>query len=241
MTDRLMLRSLNTDGIAAVTRLLIEMDAGSNPDVGPIINAEEYSVPVDDIEIERRPFADRLDAGRYFYETLAPLRRGGGNVLQHKGLWTWLALSWIDIIAPVGPEGSRSLFDHRRWVLAVDDYRAYYRHYLAGPYSVYAAHADDPERAMALLCGPVERPGEVWEQIASRQGFTSSPSLVGLATRLYFDTATRQLKRGATTKGAGGARRLPMVTDQFGLTWDVLGMPVDRLLNLMPTEFDRFK
>ena len=241
MTDHLALRALNTDGIAAVTHLLIDIDTGSNPEIGSLINSEEYSEPVGDITIERRPFADRLDAGRYFYDTLAPLRSSGQSVLQHKGLWTWLALSWIDILAQSGPNGTRKLFDHRRWILAVDDYKAYYRHYLAGPYSVYAAHDGNPDRAMALLCGPVDTPGEVWEQLASRQDFVSSPSLVELATRLYFDPIKKELKRGAASQGAGGARRLPAVINQFGLTWDVRGMDVDRLLGLLPSEFDRFK
>jgi hypothetical protein len=241
MTDRFALRALNTDGITAVTRLLIDIDNGSSPEIDSLINSEKYSSALDDIEIERRTFVDRLDAGRYFYETLAPLRRGRTDVLRHKGLWTWLALSWIDILAPVSPQGTRKLFDSRRWVLAVDDYQAYYRHHFAGPYSVYAAHADDPSRAMALLCGTVATPGEVWEQIASRQDFASSPTLVELATRLYFDPATKKLKPGSGSKGAGSPRRLPTVIEQFGLTWDVRGMPVDRLLGLLPSEFDRFK
>jgi hypothetical protein len=106
---------------------------------------------------------------------------------------------------------------------------------------VYAAHADDPNRAMALLCGPVATPGEVWEQLASRQDFASSATLVEIATRLYFDPVKKELKRGSASQGAGGARRLPAVIQQFGLTWDVYGMPADRLMDLLPSEFDRFK
>lgn len=242
MTDALPLRSLNPEGIAEVHRLLVEIDAGADPDVGSVINSEDFSEPLGDIHVEVRSFANRLEAGSYFHETLEPLREAGTDVVRHKGLWTWLAMSWLDVLAPREADGTRRLFDHGRWVLAVDDYRAYYRHYLAGPYSVFAAHADNPERAMALLCGPVEIPGEVWEQIASRQDFTSSASLIELATRLYYEPETGRIKKGAASASAGSARRLPkVVMDQFGLTWDVRGMPVEELLALLPGEFDRFR
>lgn len=241
MSEVFELRRLNDEGLLEATTALLDIDSGSDPDIASLVQSDALTDRVPGIDVRRKEFTDRMEAGRYFSDLLAPLRSNGENLMADKGLWTWLALLWIDHLAPKQVDGSRRLFDHRRWILSVEGHFAYYRHCLAGPYYVFEAHRDDPDRAAALLCGPVEVPGEVWEQIASRQDFVGSPSLMKLVRMLYFDESSRRLKRGAASQGPGGVRRLPMVMNQFGLTWDVAGMPVDRLLALLPSEFDRFR
>ena len=235
------LRRLNDDGLSAVSLALLDIEEGKEPDISSMLESDVYTEMVPGIEIEVKSFATREEAGKYFFDTLEPLRATGANLMTDKGLWTWLAMTWIDELAPKESDGSRKLHDHRRWILSVDGHYAYYRHHLAGPYYIYDAHHDDPKRAAALLCGSVSVPGEVWEQIASRQVFAGSPNLMSVVTKLYFDTSKNSLKRGAASQGAGGVRRLPMVINQFGLTWDVEGMPVDRILALLPSEFNKFK
>ena len=109
-----------------------------------------------------------------------------------------------------------------------------------GPLFIYRAHKDDPQRARALLCGPVSAPGDVAEQLASRIEFVSNRGMVEVASRLYVDPATGTLKRGAGGKGAGSPRRLADVINQFDLTWDLYGMSADGMLSLLPKEFKRF-
>jgi len=235
------LRRLTDVGLSAVSLALLDIEDGKEPDISSLLVSDVFTEMVPGIEIEVKSFATREEAGKYFFDTLEPLRATGANLMTDKGLWTWLALSWIEELAPKDSDGSRKLYDHRRWILSVDGHYAYYRHHLAGPYYIYDAHHDDPKRASALLCGSVSVPGEVWEQIASRQVFAGSPNLMAVVTKLYFDTSKNSLKRGAASQGAGGVRRLPMVINQFGLTWDVEGMPVDRILALLPSEFNKFK
>jgi hypothetical protein len=126
-------------------------------------------------------------------------------------------------------------------VPAVDDYKTYYRHLLAGPYRIYRAHQDDPSRVMAVLATAVEQPGDVVEQLASRQEIITSPPLMTAITTLYYRPAAGKLKSGAAGKGGGSARRLADVIQQFDLTWDVYGMDPSEFLTLLPSEFDRFK
>jgi hypothetical protein len=235
------LRRLTDVGLSAVSLALLDIEDGKEPDISSLLESDVLTEMVPGIEIEVKSFATREEAGKYFFDTLEPLRATGANLMTDKGLWTWLALAWIEELAPKDSDGSRKLYDHRRWILSVDGHYAYYRHHLAGPYYIYDAHHDDPKRASALLCGSVSVPGEVWEQIASRQVFAGSPNLMAVVTKLYFDTSKNSLKRGAASQGAGGVRRLPMVINQFGLTWDVEGMPVDRILDLLPSEFNKFK
>ena len=235
------LRRLTDVGLSVVSLALLDIEDGKEPDISSLLESDAFTEMVPGIEIEVKGFATREEAGKYFFDTLKPLRATGANLMTDKGLWTWLALAWIEELAPKDSDGSRKLYDHRRWILSVDGHYAYYRHHLAGPYYIYDAHHDDPKRASALLCGSVSVPGEVWEQIASRQVFAGSPNLMAVVTKLYFDTSKNSLKRGAASQGAGGVRRLPMVINQFGLTWDVEGMPVDRILDLLPSEFNKFK
>src|SRR5262249_16830000 len=114
-------------------------------------------------------------------------------------------------------------------------------HLLAGPYRIYRAHRDNPQRALVLLCGPLDRPGDIVEQFASRQELVTNPTVIESATRLYVDPATNRPRRGAGGKSAGSARRLADVLEQFDVTWDLYTLTPDGLLTLLPHEFDRFR
>lgn len=128
-----------------------------------------------------------------------------------------------------------------RWIPTTDDYKTYYRHVLAGPCRIYRAHADDPDRAMSVLATAVAKPGEVVEQSASRQVLITSKDVLAAVTRLYYDADTGSNRRGAAGRGAGSARRLAAVLQQFDLTWDFYEMEPESILALLPKEFDRFR
>ena len=91
-----------------------------------------------------------------------------------------------------------------------------------------------------MLCQPLDSPGDVVEQLASRQELVTNPGIIGLVTKLYVDMDTKRPKRGAGGKGGGSARRLSDVLEQFDLTWDLYAASADELVNVMPREFERF-
>ncbi len=236
------LRRFNARGIA---RLEQELDAARQ---GSIIDfvalrdddalTEVVSPPV---TFKVRAFSNRRDAAEFLIKTLQPLEQAGVPFQRDAGLWAWLAVTWADHLAPSDPNGVRRVRDNARWIPQINNYKKYYRHLLASPYSIYSAHIDDPDVADAVLATAVDAPGEVVEQIASRQEMTASRSVLGTVTALYYDSKTKKLKRGVATKGAGSSRRLADVLLQLDVTWDIFGMDVDELLNKLPTEFDRFK
>ena len=86
----------------------------------------------------------------------------------------------------------------------------------------------------------MESPGDVVEQLASRQEVVTNPGILELATKLYVDSATQRIKRGAGGKSGGSARRLYDVIEQFDLTWDLYASSGDELAAVMPKEFARF-
>ena len=191
------------------------------------------------LEIERVAFDNRFEAGRYLNEVLG--NAGIPGLIQDKGLWAWLSLFYFDQLCPPKAEGRRKPGERARWIPAVGNFRKYYRHLLAGPYRIYRAHRDNPERAFGLLCNPVCKPGDIAEQLAARQELVTNAAIVDAATALYVDPASRQPKRGAAGRGGGSARRLADVLNQFDLTWDLYAMDTEEILGLLPSEFDRFR
>lgn len=112
---------------------------------------------------------------------------------------------------------------------------------LAGPYYIHRAHKEEPDRALAVLCGDVGKMGDIVEQLASRQEMVTNPGVMRAATTLYVDEDTRTQKRGAGGKGAGSPRRLASVLKQFDLTWDLFTMTGDEIVAMLPGEFARFR
>jgi hypothetical protein len=236
------LRRFNNAGIEAFEDALDRIGAGEDIDVAALLAESSHTDRLSPEPIvEVRPFTNRFDAAQQLNELLRPFEGNIGDIERDKGLWAWLAAAWLDVLVPKDASGHRKLGARARWIPAVDDYSRYYRHLLAGPYRIYRAHQDDPSKVMAVLATAVAQPGDVVEQLASRQEIITSPSLMAAITTLYFNPATGRLKAGAAGKGPGSARRVADVIQQFDLTWDVYGMDPSKFLSLLPSEFDRFK
>lgn len=193
--------------------------------------AVEVKIHVDSIDVH-----SRMEVAEHVFRLL---RRDTETLRIDKGFWCWLSLYWFNDLCPV-VAGQRVPGDRYRWIAELDNTRRAYRHLLAGPYQIYRAHRDDPERAKSLLCGPVHQLGELLGQIASRPSLVTSKAVVGAATRLYYEEDTDRLRRGSSGKGAGSARRFADVLSQLDLTWDLHSLTVEELLELLPEEFDNF-
>jgi hypothetical protein len=61
------------------------------------------------------------------------------------------------------------------------------------------------------------------------------------ARMLYFDDDRVTVKRGAGSKQGGTPRRLATVRQQLDVTWDMTDLSPERILDLLPEEFDRFR
>ena len=183
-------------------------------------------------------FATRFDAG----QTLARIVREADlpDAAFDRGVWCWLSWLWFESLCPLGPDGKRKPGEGARWILNLD-WNRYYRHLLAGPWWIYASHNEDPERARALLCTEVVKPGELVAQIASRQELVSNPGLVGMLTRLFYNPETGKLRKGIAGKARGSARRLADVINQLDMIWDLYSTNTDEFIGLLPAEFDRYK
>lgn len=236
-----LVRRLNQSGIERFS-LFLDSLRTDTPQDRPVeiltdqLTSEELECQ---IYIENRSFANRLEAARYLDEKFDS--SGLRGVERDRGLWAWLSLFYFEQLCPADNHGRRKPGELARWVPEVNNYQRYYRHLLAGPYRIYRAHRDRPERALALLCNPLDRPGDIVEQLASRQEIVTNKAVIETATELYIDPSTRKPRRGAGGKGRGSARRLAAVLNQLDLTFDLYALDKEALLKLLPPEFNRFR
>jgi hypothetical protein len=234
------LRKFNNHGVAAFNAYLDALEtAPALPVPSNLLDDPQYSEPVSvSVDLDQQPFENRYAAAAYLHGKLS--LAGLPDLDRDKGLWAWLTLLYFDAVCPL-KAGARSLGERARYIPAFENYTKYYRHLLASPYRIYKAHRDNPERAMAVLAGMLNSPGDIAEQLAARQEMITNKTLMETATRLYIDPATKKARRGAGGKSGGSARRLADIINQFDVTWDLYAMQVPELIGVLPKEFNRYK
>jgi hypothetical protein len=235
------IRRLTDHGLQLMHQWLDQVAVESRGEVTEdLLTGPLYSEPLEIVaEIERRSFASRYEWARYIE---ACLQAAPATVLQADvGLWAWLTLVYFDSVCPKDAAGGRTVGHRARYIPNGRDFRTYYRHLLESPWRIVRAHREDPARALAVLSGQLHRPGEIAEQLASRQDLVSAASVMQVATALYIDTATGRPRRGAGGSGPGSPRRFAEVLLQFDVTYDIYGMDAAELLAFLPGEFARFR
>lgn len=196
-----------------------------------ILEDPQCSVVVEPaIEIEQIPFKSRFELGQYLHERFATTESHPGQT--DKALWSWLACFYFPVICQ-RKGGAWKPGKFPRWVLQGTDFRLYYRHLVAGPCFIYHAYRTNPEQALAVLCQEPGSPGDLVEQLASRQQFITNPGIIGAATSLFVNPETRRARRNAGSK----CRRFIKVLKQFDVTWDLSILTANELKALLPTEF----
>lgn len=235
------LHRFNRDGVAAFSdyRARLSLEPTLEPPVELLEDPALTELLPGDVEVPARQFANRLEAGRFLNE----LMDAANAQLPERdtGLWTWLTLFYFDEVCPADGNGRRNPKDEARLIPLLDNHQRFYRHLLVGPFLIVRAHRSQPERAIAMLCNPLWKPGEIVEQLASRKELVTNHAVADVATKLYYDPATGSFKRGAGSDVKGAARRLAALFNQLDLTFYLYGMTCDEMLALLPKEFDRFR
>lgn len=185
-------------------------------------------------------FRDRMELARYLDRLLAPLP--SAVVQTDKGMWSWLALAYFNQLCPAESDGTRRTGVIERWIPNLDESRRYYRHMLFGPYMLYQACRDAPDRAAGLLCDPIDvATPEVFRLFIENPDVARSKTAVAVATKLYFNPRTGRTKRGTGRKESGGCRRLIQVLRQFDCTYDLETLTPETLCDMLPDEFNEFR
>jgi hypothetical protein len=235
------LRRFNEAGLALMDAFLDSLTTDT-PDEWPedlLTDATATELVEPEAIVEQNEWATRFDAAEYLNAQLADA--GFEKIELDIGIWTWLSMFYFEQLCPADNHGNRKPGERARWIPATGNFRKYYRHLLAGPFRIYRAHRDNPERARVLLCTPPHSPGDIAEQLASRQEIVTNAGIIGAATRLYVSDETGKPKRGAAGRSGGSARRLADVLNQFDMTWDLYSMSSDAVVGMLPGEFDKFQ
>lgn len=239
----MMLRRFNSDGMAsfAAYRTSLCVHASLPPPMEFLTDPALTEEIPGEIDVPSRKFTSRLEAGLFLNELIDATGSTIRRPEKDKGLWAWLTLFYFDEICPADGNGNRKPLGEERLIPLVDNYLRFYRHLLLGPYLIVRAHKSNPERAMAMLCGPLWKPGEIVGQLAANAERVTNPGVVEMATRLYYDPSTKAFKPGAGSSTKGAPRRLAALLNQLDVNYYLYGMTADELIGLLPKEFDRFR
>lgn len=235
-------RRLNDEGLARFSGFLDSLSGDSAlPYPSALLtdpHATEEVSPA--VEVEPRAFGSRFAAAEYLFNLFRD--RGLSSIEGDRGLWGWLSLFYFDELCPPDAKSRRKPGERARWIPETGVSWRYYRHLLAGPYRIYAAHSEKPERAMLVLCGLPHQPGDIVEQIASRQEIISNSGIMEALSSLYYDPDTGKPRRGAATReGKGTVRRFADILNQFDVTWDLYSLAQHDVIHMLPDEFSRFR
>ena len=226
-------RRLTEEGIGRFRAWLDAGGLGAAP--FNLLTDAETSLPLETAaSVEARSFASRMELGEYLADRLTALPVG--QLRFDAGVWDWLSLFYIDHLAEPAADGTRDMKQIYRYTLELKN-RLWSRHVLRMSWMTVLDHG---EAARVMLALPITKQSEVLEQLAGQQEVFGARPVVEVADRLYWDSRSGALKKGAQGKGAGTPRRLVRFMRQFRRTFDPPGMTVDQLIASLPREFERW-
>ena len=212
----------------------------SDPTLSPpsdLLSSTTLSEPLSPaISATVQPFINRMAFASWLFNAAIT-----ANVVIPRldpGFWSWLSLALFDQVCPPDGHGRRKPGADARHIPDTRNWQRRYRHLLANPFEVYLLHRDNPTRALVALINPLDKPGELTEQITGRVEVVRCPGTMALASYLYIDPTTAARRKGAS---GDAARRLGKLMNQYTRTWDLPLMESPTFARMLPrSEFKQF-
>jgi hypothetical protein len=241
MTAKKALRKFTDEGIEQFRRHLADLRQGAtSPPPFNLLTDPVASKPVNEqIQIENREFATRLEMAQYLDEALAEIE--SDSIETDVYLWSWLSLYYFDQVSPVQKNGHRKPGRDYRHILE-PGYRYGHNHLLAGAYLVYTVYGLNDDLSKLLLYTAPSIESTFHHQLAQRQSIITNKNLMKAAHLLYTSKLEGKPKFGALAKNkAGTVYRFIDVIQQLDLNYDLYSMTGEEVLQLLPPEFDKWK
>jgi len=232
-------RVLNQEGLGVFKEYLAASRTGSDdPPPRHILWDGAYSDPfAPDVVVEQRTFQNAFQFGEYLTELFVSCE--ARDISRNHALWSWLALFFIDQIAPADEGGHRKILEDALYVLDANFiFRRYYRHMVRSPWQAVRLHGENA-KILLLSSGKGART-EVAEQLGAYADIFGCTTVIAAAYRLWFDPTSQKPRRGSGGKGVGSPRRLAAVVRQLQLKYDLSDCPLPNFLKLLPHEFDKW-
>lgn len=242
MTARTIIRKFTDKGIEQFRRYLAELKEGAtSPPPFHLLVDPVASKPVnDEIQIENRTFATRLELAQYLDDALADIEIDSIETDVH--LWSWLSLFYFDQACPPQKDGTRKPGREYRHILE-PGYPNGHRHLLCGAHLVYSIYGLGENLCKLLLSTTIPVESKFHHELATRQGFITNKGILEAAHILYYDKLADKPKRGAQVKknAPGTFYRFIGIIQQFDLNYDLYSMSGEEILGLLPLEFSKWK
>ena len=243
------LRKFTPEGLDRASEVLDRIRNDASPNFTDLLTNPRYSYPFHPyVEVEIRDFLTRREVGESLSASFADAGVGDPAIIEDHDAWSWLAMRCI---APKSEDDNVELgrtanmayvFDPKRET-GQNLTRAKWRNFMRLSYEIYVQHG---EGAWLMLN---ERPRSLSQftmRLAQAPELFRAKGIVPLAHMLYADRDTGRLKRDSTAQQRssappGSLPRLIDVLNQLYMNYDVYGMEAERLIELLPSEFDRFR
>ena len=234
------IRKFNDLGIERFREILYQIKENEIHDIPSSLLTDVYYCQIirTDVNLEQKIFASKEEMVKYLYNNVSPFLNT--TLLYDKGMWTWLTAYYFDSVCPKNKIGKRIIREESKYILNPEEWNKYYRHLLASPVRLYK---DLGNWSKIYLSGKPDVPGDLFEQLASRQEIAACRGVIEAATILYWDDDDKKIKKGVRNKdGAGVLRRFVKATiPQFQMTYDLNSMGGHDVIQLLPREYDKWK
>lgn len=233
------IRRFNEMGVERFRTILQQINGNEIDDIPQLILTDVYSCEIirTDVSVDQKVFDSKEEMIKYLFNKISPFFTT--TLLYDKGMWTWLAAYYFDSICPK-KGGKRVIREESKYILNPEEWNKYYRHLLASPVRLYK---DLGDWSKIYLSGKPDVPGDLFEQLASRQEIAACRGVIEAATILYWNDNDKRIKKGVRNKdGAGVLRRFVKATvPQFQMTYDLNSMGGQDVIQLLPREYDKWK
>jgi hypothetical protein len=236
------LRSLTSEGLRVFTEWLEQEE---RPPLPPALKDGDYTEEVyDGVTIDPgKVFSTRYEFGEYLNERLGHIDFHELRSAKNDGLWAWLAVIYLQQLAP-NRFNKPEHYVIRKGVRGSLAYRQ-------GPRSAFELVRIHGECARVCLGVPMDRWGEMAEQLTGYQNLAHHRGFFQAAYSLYYKDG--KLPRGASSRpkkvkdrklgdrsGYGGVRRLATALRRLDLTFDTEIMGASSMIDVLPREFNRW-
>ena len=242
MTVKKAMRKFTDEGIEQFRKYLAELREGAtSPAPFHLLNDPVTSKPVnDEIQIENREFATRLELAQYLDDALAEIE--SDSIETDVYLWSWLSLFYFNQVCPPQKDGTRKPGRDYRHILE-PGYPNGHRHLLCGPYMVYSVYGLGEDLTKLFLWTPLHMESRFHHQLAVRQTLITNRGVLEAAHQMYFNEKEGNPKRGAlgAKSSPGTLLRYIDVIQQLDLNFDLYSMTGEEVLQLLPAEFNKWK
>jgi len=233
------LRSFNEEGLIEFERIVSEIRIGNLKEIPEsLVYSNQYSeesFPI--VRIEKVTFKNKNELVPYLVTQLN--LRSNKHYYFDRGLWTWLTAFYFDNICPFSGNNIRKVNESAFYILNdPKNYTKYYRHLLAYPCRLYSELGDS---AKIFLIGTFQKRGEITEQFGAYQEIALNKGIIDAAGILYWNVKSNNVVRGAAGKGPGSARRLMRIIRQYQMTYDLNSMDGKAIVEMLPSEFDKWR